>query len=199
MDTIFQYAFKFFLVINPVAQAPFFVSLVKNLDPKRQQSILRRELLLAWASGLFFLLIGDPFLDLLHVSRSTVQIVGGLILVFIALDIIFPHGQLTRDPDSGSEPFLVPIAIPLLSGPALMTTLMLETQLEPNTFILAAALALAYVVTAAIVLGAPAVVRLLGKKGMAALEQLLGMLLIMLATEMVVSGLYRFIEELSVS
>lgn len=197
MESVFKLALKFFLVINAVTQAPFFASLVQRFDPQKQQRILRRELFLAFSVGLFFLFIGDPFLRILALSPSTVRICGGLILIFIAVDIIFPHHQLTRGTDVESEPFLVPIAIPLLSGPTLMTTLMLSTQEEPSLLKLSLALSLAFIGTSTVILAAPTVIRALGKRGLAALEQLLGMLLIMLGVEMVASGLSLFMKELS--
>lgn len=196
MESILKHALKFFLVVNAVTQAPFFASLVQRFDHKKQQRILRRELFLAFCIGLFFLFIGGPFLDTLAVAPSTVSMCGGMILIFIANDILFPHQSLTRGGDDDREPFLVPIAVPLLSGPTLMTTLMFSTQEEPNLLKLALALFLSFIGTSIVILGAPKVIRFLGKKGLAALEQLLGMLLIMLGVEMVANGLRYYIMEL---
>lgn len=196
MEKIFFYSLKYFLVINALAQAPFFASLVKHFAPERQQFLLRRELFLAFVTGVFFLVIGEPFLRTLQVSTSTVQICGGLILFFIALDILFPHQAVTRSDDPTKEPFLVPIAIPLLSGPSLMTMLMFSTRQEPNIWVLAAALGIAYLASSVVVLGAPAVCRLLGERGLAAVERLMGMLLIMLSVNMLTDGFRKFIQEL---
>ena len=196
MDLI-TLALTFFIVLNPVAQAPFFVSLVNHLDHKRQQQILKREILFALAIAYFFIFVGEIFLDALQVSPSTVRLCGGFILIFVAIDLIFPHGGLTRGAEEGTEPFLVPIAIPLLSGPSLMTTVMLFSKTEPSTLKLCAAVGLAYAAGAIAILGMPYAIQRLGKRGLSALEQLLGMLLMLIAIEMFTSGLNFFVQELN--
>ena len=89
----------------------------------------------------------------------------------------------------GGEPFLVPIAIPLIAGPSVMAMLILMTQSNPgnmmNWFL---ALLVAWIFSAILILAAPIVLRILKERGLVALERLMGMILVMMAVQMLING-----------
>jgi len=182
-------ALTFFLVANPLGNAPAIIALTKRFDFQRHRLILLREAFFALLIALFFQYFGEFFLGLLHLQSYAVTITGGLLLLLVGLSMIFPAGtgQEARDLRK-QEPFIVPIATPILSGPGLLAIIMLKSQLAESHFQVTCAILLAWVGVFAVLGMAPYLYRLLGKRGFGALEQVMGMLLCLVATEMLVKG-----------
>ena len=110
-------------------------------------------------------------------------------LFVIGLRMVFPDGPSSMT-QAKEEPFIVPIAIPLIAGPSALATLILMSESHSLTRVLSfAALMLAWAITAAILILAPAFYRILGERGLAAMERLMGMLLLMLSVQMFIDGL----------
>jgi multiple antibiotic resistance protein len=131
---------------------------------------------------------------LLSLQEETVSIAGGIVLFLIALRMVFPKPDATGDVLDG-EPFIVPLAIPLIAGPSTLASLLLLQQTTPNgTVQLLLALTLAWVVTAIILLSSTVLYRLLKERGLIAVERLMGMLLVMLAVQMFINGLAKFMK-----
>src|SRR5579871_6661081 len=130
MDTwwmrMFSMAFALFLLMDPIGNVPIYVSVLKNIDPRRQRVIIIRELIIALIIIILFNFVGDALLGFLHVTMPTILISGGIILFLIALKMIFPG---RKDPDveiaQDKEPFIVPLATPLVAGPAVLAAVML--------------------------------------------------------------------------
>src|SRR5262249_30445797 len=112
------------------------------------------------------------------------------VLFLIALRMIFPsHGSLSGDPLEG-EPFVVPLAIPLVAGPSTLATLLLLQSAPASTSAgLATAVTIAWLLTALILLSSTFMYRLLGERGLIAMERLMGMLLVMVSVQMLLNGL----------
>ena len=182
------------LVMDPVGNIPVFVALLRPVDPTRRTPVILRECGIAFAVLLFFVFFGDAILSLLGLSASALHIAGGLILFLIALRMIFPTegGGVLGEPVEG-EPFIVPLAIPLLAGPSALSALLLLSRSAPNRlgdwFL---ALTVAWAASAAILLSSGILVRLLRKRGLIAMERLMGMILVMLAVQLFLDGLSRY-------
>jgi multiple antibiotic resistance protein len=194
--SVLSIALAFFLITNPIGNTPAILALVKDYDPARQRKILLRESLLCALLALFFLFMGDSFLSLIQVKSYTVNFCGGVILVLVALGMIFPKQAESEAAASQREPFLVPIATPILAGGGLFTTIMLYAKEEGDLFKVFTAIVISSVAVTLVLLIAPTLQRLLGKRGMIALEQLMGMVLLMLSTELLVKGATIFLQSL---
>ncbi len=192
----FTMASALFFVINPIGNTPFIVSILAKFDAKTQMRILTRELILGLILALLFVFIGQQFLDALEISNTTIGICGGVILFVIALELLFPKSS-TSDVAMTREPYLVPLATPVLSGPCLLTTVMLYSHQVEEKITLVLAICTAWFFTSVVVLLAPTVQRLFGKRGLIALEQLMGMLLTFLSLDMLVTSLIRFMQQRS--
>jgi MarC family membrane protein len=179
-----------FLVMDPFGNSPIFLSVLKELPPQRRQKAIIRELLIALIVLLAFLLAGPHLLKALHISEPSLRIAGGIILFLIAIKMVF--GKV-GDMFSGSpqeEPFVVPLAIPCLAGPSAIATVMLLTGQEPHRWReWVAALLFAWLVTSGILLLSAKLDRVLGEKGMSALQHLMGLILTAVAVEMFLQGL----------
>ena len=125
-----------------------------------------------------------------ELDQETISIAGGIVLFLIALRMIFPsHGGFTADTPEG-EPFIVPLAIPLIAGPSTLAMLMLMQRSEPGaTWELWLALTIAWGLTAVILLAAPFFYRVLHQRGLIAMERLMGMVLVMISVQMLLNGI----------
>lgn len=193
MDT-WSAAVMLFLIMDPLGNLPVFMSVLKSIEPKRRKIILARELLFSLAIMMAFLHSGQALLDFLQVKHETVSIAGGIILFLIAIRMIFPQpGGVTGLPP-GEEPFLVPLAIPMIAGPSVLAALILLANQDPSRMPQwSLALGSAWLASAAILMFAPALHKLLGERGLTALERLMGMILIMIAIQMLLDGIGRYI------
>ncbi len=156
-----------------------------------------RELLIALLVMLVFLFAGEKILaSLLSLRAETVSISGDIILFLIAIKMIFPSasGNSSGLP-AGEEPFIVPLAIPLVAGPTILATLMLLSHQYPNQMgHLVIALLLAWGGTFVILLQSSLFLRLLGEKGVNALERLMVLILVMMATQMFLDGIRMWMK-----
>ena len=177
------------LVMDPVGNVPMFISALAPVDPARRRFVIVRELLIALGILVAFLFAGPALLGALGISESSLSIAGGIILFLIALRMIFPdHGSLSEE--VGGEPFIVPLAIPFVAGPSAMAAVMLVMSDDPGRWaVWLAALALAWAVSAGVLLGAERLARFLGRRGLVAVERLMGMVLTAVAVEMFIRGL----------
>ena len=182
-----------FLVMDPLGNIPPFLSVLKNVQEDRRRRVLIREILIAYVVLLVFLFLGKRVLALLSLQQETISIAGGIVLFLIALRMIFPkEGGLFGDTLEG-EPFIVPLAIPLVAGPSALAVLLLLEQSEAVTGRLLLAVTIAWALTAAILLSSTLLYRLLKERGLIAMERLMGMLLVMLAVQMLLNGLGVFL------
>jgi MarC family membrane protein len=186
------------LVMDPVGNIPLFVSLLQHLDPARRRLVILREIAIAFALLLFFVFFGRAILDLLGLSDSSLNIAGGVILFLIALRLIFKHPEGVFGGDSAeSEPFIVPLAIPSIAGPSAIATVVLVVSRAPErTAEWVAALALASAITLGLLLAAERIARAVGRRGLAALDRLMGLILTAIAVEMLLKGVESFVRGL---
>lgn len=194
---MFALALTFFLVANPIGNSPAIIALVKDFDFKRQKIILFREAILALLLALFFQYFGEVFLNFLNIKDYAVTISGGLLLLLVAFSMIFSipateaSGKQTKQ-----EPYFVPIATPIISGPGLLAIIMLKSKLEQDDFKITMAILIAWVGVIFVLTTAPYLQKILGKRGLVALEQVMGMVLALIAMEMIVNGSSLFIHSL---
>jgi multiple antibiotic resistance protein len=194
--SIFQLALYFFVVTNPIGNSPTIVALVKDYTLREQQKILFREAMFALALAIFFLFLGNTFLTSLSIDQYALEISGGVLLFLVALKMIFssPADHHVQAPKTA--PFIVPIATPLLSGAGLFATIMIYASQEQNNLKVLSGILLAWAGITPILVFAPYLQLLLGKRGLLALEQLMGMILVMIAIDLIVGGSAHFLTVL---
>lgn len=192
--TVFQLAMIFFIVTNPIGNSPAIISLIKQHPIKEQQKILFRESLFAMILAIFFLFLGEAFLSGLSIKNYALTLSGGMILFITSLNMIFSESSDDDGQNKKQTPFIVPIATPLLSGAGLLTMIMLYSKAEDNDLKLLSAILIAWIGVTGVLVVMPYVQVFLGKRGMAAVEQLMGMLLAMISIGMIVQGISMFIS-----
>ena len=115
-------------VMDPLGNIPVVLSVLKDIEPRRRRIIIVRELLIALAILLLFLFGGQRFLDVLHLQQESVTIAGGIVLLIIGLRMIFPQREGVMGAQIDGEPFIVPIAVPMIAGPSALATLILNEE-----------------------------------------------------------------------
>lgn len=196
MNEMISATILLFLIMDPIGNLPIFMSILKDLDPKRRQIIIIREMLIALLLMLTFLFVGEHILLFLNLHTETVSISGGIVLFLIAIKMIFPDQEGNSSGFSNDEePFLVPLAIPLVAGPSVLATLLLLSHQYPNHIdFLIIALIIAWGFSMIILMLSNFLSHLLGNKGISALERLMGLLLVMISTQMLLDGIQSYLH-----
>ncbi len=192
--TIVSAALLLFLILDPLGNIPIFLGLLRTLPPERQRKVLVRELLIALFVLMAFLWGGKYALEVMHLRQDAVSIAGGIVLFLIGIRMIFPRpeGLMGELPDG--EPFIVPLAIPLIAGPSGMAAVMLMGSNEPDRlWEWSLALGIAWAATAAILLSATMIYKWLGRRVLSAVERLMGMLLVAISVQMFLDGLQSYL------
>jgi|TARA_B110001469_G_scaffold87316_1_gene82791 multiple antibiotic resistance protein len=192
---IFAAATLLFLVMDPLGNIPLFLSVLKQVPEERRRLVLRRELLIAYLVLLIFLVLGPSILSFLQVSQEAIRIGGGIVLFLIAIKMVFPKegGLLGKTPEG--EPFIVPLAIPLMAGPSSLAMIMLMRKSAEGQWLdMWLAVTAAWLVSAIILLASRKLYVLLGERGLIAIERLMGMVLIIMAVQMLLEGTAEYLN-----
>jgi multiple antibiotic resistance protein len=192
MDT-WSAAITLFLIMDPLGNLPVFMSVLKTIEPKRRRIVLARELLFSLIIMFTFLFSGQVVLDFLNVRQESVSIAGGIILFLIGLKMIFPQPGGVTGLASGEEPFIVPLAIPMIAGPSVLAALILLANQDHSRMLdWSMALGAAWLASASILMLSSKIHRLLGERGLIAIERLMGMILIMISIQMLLDGIGNY-------
>lgn len=191
--TLWSSAALLFFVLDPFGNVPKVLIALKNMDRRRRDRILVRELLIALGVILTFLFVGEHLLRIMHVTEQSLTIGGGVILFLIALRMVFP-GSGAPIQEEGEEPFIVPLAVPYFAGPATIATVIFLGSGEPERRpVWVAAVFLAWLGAGLVILAGNRLASVLGKRGLAATERLMGMVLVAISVEMLMRGVSAFL------
>ncbi|WP_306598700.1 MarC family protein [Geothrix sp. 21YS21S-2] len=184
------------LVTDPLGNIPPFIGILRQVDPARRRRVIIREVLLATAILVFFALFGQGVLRLMHLSDTSLGIAGGVILFLIALKMVFPHPEGHAESARKGEPFLVPLAIPLIAGPSAIATVLLLVSGDPaRLWEWLAAIGVAMAISAVVLVFAERIAAFLGEQVTMAFERLMGLVLTAMAVEMLLSGIQKFARQ----
>ncbi|SEK27369.1 membrane protein, MarC family [Roseateles sp. YR242] len=182
------------LVLDPLGSLPIFIPIMRNVPKERRIKVALREVGIAFTVLLVFMFLGDSFLRLMHLSERSLEVAGGVILIIIAIRMIFSHpGESAYGVEMGREPFIFPLAVPLLAGPSAMATVLLLASRQPDRIAeWVGALFTAMVISFLALILADRIRKLLGDSVVSALEKLMGLVLTAIAVEMILAGLKRY-------
>jgi multiple antibiotic resistance protein len=187
----------FLVVIDPPGVVPIFAGLTRGASPVHRRAMAIRSAVIAWAILLFFALLGKPLLKALGISLASFRIAGGIMLFFIALDMVFEKRTQRREERAhsveGAEDISVfPMAIPMIAGPGSIATAMLMVSRADtlgDVGIVLAAMTAVILLTLVALLAAAPLMRLAGERIEAMITRLLGVILAALAAQFVIDGL----------
>jgi MarC family membrane protein len=191
--TFFSAFIVLLLVLDPLGNLPVFLSVLRPIEPARRRRIVASECAIAFGVLLLFMLLGRSFLALIHLSEPALEVAGGVILFIIAIRMVFPSAEGVFGDMGKQDPFIFPLAIPLIAGPSAMATVLVLASQQPERMLeWGAALTCAMLVSAAVLLSADRLNRLLGQSAVSGIEKLMGLLLAAIAVEMTLAGLKHY-------
>jgi multiple antibiotic resistance protein len=180
--------------MDPIGNISSYLELMRGLDPKRTKMVVLREMLIALAAMLLFNFLGEYIFRFLELKEESVRLASGVILFLIAIKILYPSNSSWRSNLPQGEPFIIPLAIPLIAGPSLLATILLFSHLESCKRLMWTAILVSWMLASVVLLLAPRLYRFLGKNGLIACERLLAMILVMLAIQRFMEGIQQFVH-----
>jgi len=189
------------LVLDPFGNIPLVLTTLSRVDEERRRRVILRECAIAYVVLLAFLFLGRPLLELMRLSETAIGLAGGIILFIIAMRMVFrhPEGPLGDSGTEGGdrEPFIVPLAIPAIAGPSALATVIVMTSREPGRWPeWMAAITIAVAVSIIVLLLAARISRAIGKRGVNAMERLMGLILTAIAVEMLLHGITDYVRSI---
>lgn len=176
------------IVTDPLGNLPIVMTCLEGT--KRPYRFITREVILATIVLLAALFLGPALLRLLHLSEEALRLAGGIVLFLIAIKLIFPTDTSWMGVKKGEEPILFPLAVPLVAGPSAVATVMLFAAQYPQRMgIWVIAILVTMAVSLVAFFFAPAVNRIVGHRGLSAFQRLMGMLLTVIAVQMLITAL----------
>jgi len=183
-----------FIVVDPFGNIPFVLALLKDQDAKSFRKIVLREILIAYGILLAFFFQGNLILHYLGIREASISVAGGIILFIISIHMIFKGSSEVFTSEYGNDPIFVPIAMPYIAGPSAIATVMLiHSKLEGEWLVGLWALSLVMIINATLFVFSRSVGKLLGKRGLKALDRLMGMLLNLISVNMILNGIQGFL------
>jgi multiple antibiotic resistance protein len=190
----------FLVIIDPPGCAPIFASLTRGTSAVHRRSMAIRSTMIAWAILMFFALLGRPLLHWLGISLASFRIAGGIMLFFIALDMVFERRTERREKRAeaiegtpeAEDISVFPMAIPMITGPGSIASAMLWVSRAEDIAAVAvvlAAITVVMLIMLVTLLAAGPLMRLIGEKVEAMITRILGVILAALAAQFVIDGL----------
>ena len=186
------------LITDPLGNIPLFIASLAHVDASRRRRVILRECAIAFFTLVIFLFFGSGLLSAIKLSDESLRIAGGVILFLIAINMVFPDsGGKLVDEENGSEPFIVPVAIPLIAGPSAMTTVMLLSRTPGlGKLELVGSILIAITITTIVFFASSKLEVWLGKRFLSAIEKLMGLVLTAIAVDMLLGGISNYIATL---
>ena len=189
-----------FIIIDPPGLVPLFIALTQGMRGRQRWAIGVRAVTVAAGLMAVFLFLGEAVLEFVGISMPAFRIAGGVLLFLTALDMLFERRQKRRGDaaegeEEGHDPSVFPLALPLIVGPGLITTIILlagQAEGPAGIAALVAVLAANLVIVLLSFLASPFIARALGKVGINVITRVLGMLLAALAVQFILDGLSSF-------
>ena len=190
----------FLVIIDPPGCAPIFASLTRGTPAAHRRAMAIRSSLIAWAILMFFALLGKPLLGWLGISLASFRIAGGILLFYIAVDMVFERRTQRREERAHSiegtpraeDISVFPMAMPMISGPGSIASAMLWVSRAEDPIhvaVVLAAITIVILITMATLLAAGPLMKLISDKVEAAITRILGVILAALAAQFVIDGL----------
>lgn len=190
-----------FLVMDPPGNAPVVQGLMQHIEPRRRFVVLLREMFIVLVLLFLFFFLGEEILKWLGLSSGSLNLTGGIMLFLIAVGMVFPTraAQSRQARAVGEEPFIVPVAVPLIVGPAVISLVMMQAAMSYHENLMLegiVALMLAWLASSALLFCSGKLLSYLGEKGTVALTRLMGTILVMIAVQMLLNGVTAYIKSL---
>lgn len=189
MSSFIAITFTIFFAIDPFGNIPKYLTLLKHFDSKKRCMIAMREFIFALIIMILFHYLGRYLLQVLSLSKLTVQISAGVILFLVAIRMIFPGSEEKDHKWKTAHPFIVPLATPLIASPSVLAIIMIYTQGPYPYYFVYAAILCAWFLSSIILFFAGPIYKVIGDRGLQACEKLMGLIISLIAIQVLMEGL----------
>ena len=191
----------FFITIDTIGNLPFFISLTEGAKIKKKNQIAIKSVIIAFFITIIFAYLGKYLLDVMGVSLDSLKIAGGVILMFIAIDILFEKRKIRRekkveaalDEKNFDEIIVFPIAIPFIAGPSTLATIILLMGNYNNSpdfqAMVILALVAALIVSLFLMIGTNFTTKYIPPQILHATSRVFAFILAALATQFIIDGI----------
>ena len=195
----------FFAIMNPIANTPIFLGLTQGMQKKERQNVAFKSVLYAFIIVLVFCLSGHIIFKLFGITLPAFQIGGGILLFMVGYELLHARQSLIHHPrqkndnedsdsnsDQGSNIAVSPLAIPILAGPGTISTAMnfVGANITVTTSIIVIVLfAVMCLITYLMFITGDRFLSLLGKGGVNVITRIMGLILTIIAVQMVIVGI----------
>ena len=200
MELISSYIITLILVMDPFGNIPLFITALKRVPQERRTKVLLRELMIALLIMMLFLFAGAKMLAWLGIAKYSLGVSGGIVLFIMSIKLVFNSlgDEQTQLNQKDEEPFMVPLAIPLIAGPASLSMLLILSAGAPSkVFYLFIAVLIASFLNGIVLLLSFPLSNILGRRGLIALERLTGLIMVLISVNMMMGGIAEFVKSLS--
>ena len=200
MELISSYIVTLILVMDPFGNIPLFITALKRVPQERRTKVLLRELMIALLIMMLFLFAGAKMLAWLGIAKYSLGVSGGIVLFIMSIKLVFNSlgDEQTQLNQKDEEPFVVPLAIPLIAGPASLSMLLILSAGAPSkVFYLFIAVLIASFLNGVVLLLSFPISNILGRRGLIALERLTGLIMVLISVNMMMGGISEFVKSLS--
>ncbi len=198
--TFFIYAFtSIFAIVNPVSGAMAFISLTSNISKEDKVYIARRSVVIAGVMAIMFSILGELLLKFFNVTADSLRVAGGVLLFLVAIDMLFARtsresitNEELKDAKLRENISVFPIAMPLLTGPGAITTIivLIRTAQEIGSKMLViTAIILTFAITYLIFRYSDSLNKVVGMTGMLVLTRIMGLFLGAIAVDFISTGI----------
>lgn len=186
--------FTLTLVMDPLGNMPPFMTALKGVPAERRRAVVTRELFIALGIMVFFLFFGKSLMSFLSLDIISLSVGGGIVLFLIAIQMIFPSQHNSFGDSPGGEPFIVPLAIPLIAGPSTLTTILIFSMDPAGGWAgTLGVVIVSWLINVAVLAGfSERISNFMGARGLLAMEKLMGMILVTISVQMIMTGLKKF-------
>jgi multiple antibiotic resistance protein len=193
--------FTILIIIDPIGIVPQFLAVTGTYDKQTQRRIIRRAIMVAAIVMLVFVIFGNVILTFFGITPGAFYISGGILFFTIAYEMIQSKPRIRNTPETSIDPegammtAVFPIAIPLIAGPGMITTIMLEVSSESfgpvPCILLIAALAIGLVLEYFAMRSGTIILKFIGTTGMFVIEKVMGLILAGMSVQLIYDGLVK--------
>ena len=179
-------------IVNPLSTVGLLLSLTRNVHPDERNRIVFLSSLIALLVLVVFALSGFLIFQVYSITIEAFRIAGGIVLLVIGMRMLFPSASVTHGDFAGKQIYLVPLAIPMTSGPGAITTVVVLASQAGTVWMeisLFAAIFFACAVNYIVLRFSSIIQRTLGNEGVAALVKIMGLLVCAVGVQFMINGL----------
>jgi len=198
--TFFIYAFtSIFAIVNPVSSVMAFISMTSHLSQADKTYIAKRSVVIACIVAIIFSISGEIILKLFNITADSLRVAGGVLLFLVAIDMLFARttresitSEELKEAEQRENISVFPIAMPLLTGPGAITTIIVLIRTAENIdskLIVIGAILLTFFITFLIFRFSDYFNKVVGMTGMLVMTRLMGLFLGAIAVDFISTGI----------